>query len=74
MVKPRSLEVARAKAANVENFQELEKTLDKYQLKDKPHLLYNVDEKGLTINNRPRNVVAGIETKPQEVTSGKGQT
>ena len=68
VVKPRSLEVARAKAANVENvskyFQELEKTLDKYQLKDKPHLLYNVDEKGLTINHRPPNVVAGIETKP----------
>ena len=79
VVKPRSLEVARAKAANVENvskyFQELEKkTLDKYQLKDKPHLLYNVDEKGLTINHRPLNIVAGIETKPQEVTSGKGHT
>nr|XP_022294764.1 uncharacterized protein LOC111104888 [Crassostrea virginica] len=67
VVKSRSLEVARAKAANVENvskyFQELEKTLDKYQLKDKPHLLYNENEMGLTINHRPPNVVAGIETK-----------
>ena len=33
-----------------------------------------MDEKGVTINHRPPNVVAGIETKPQEVTSGKGQT
>ena len=40
------------------------------KLKDKPNLQYNVDEKGLTINHVPPNVVAEIETKPQEVTSG----
>ena len=77
-VKPRSLEVARAKAANEANvrkyFTELEKALDKYDLRDQPHLIYNVDEKGLTINHKPPNVVAGTETVAQEVTSGKGET
>ena len=78
VVKPRALEVARAKAANKENitkyFNELEKALIKYDLMDKPHLIYNVDEKGVTINHNPSKVVSGVETSPQEVTSGKGDT
>ncbi|XP_052088188.1 uncharacterized protein LOC127725302 [Mytilus californianus] len=78
VVKPRALEVARAKAANKENitkyFNELEKALLKYDLMDKPHLIYNVDEKGVTINHNPSKVVSGVETSSQEVTSGKGDT
>ncbi|CAC5388549.1 unnamed protein product [Mytilus coruscus] len=78
VVKPRALEVARAKAANKENitkyFNELEKSLLKYDLMDKPHLIYNVDEKGVTINRNPSKVVSGVETSSQEVTSGKGDT
>ncbi|CAC5421207.1 unnamed protein product [Mytilus coruscus] len=41
---------------------------------DKPHLIYNVDEKGVTINHNPSKVVSGVETSSQEVTSGKGDT
>ncbi|CAC5401666.1 unnamed protein product [Mytilus coruscus] len=78
VVKPRALEVARAKAANKENitkyFNELEKALLKYDLMDKPHLIYNVDEKGVTINHNPSKGGSGVETSPQEVTSGKGDT
>ena len=78
VVKPRALEVSRAKAANPENikqyFTELEKALKKYDLMDQPQLIYNMDEKGLTINHTPPRVVAGVEVSPQEVTSGKGQT
>ncbi|CAC5405248.1 unnamed protein product [Mytilus coruscus] len=33
-----------------------------------------VDEKGVTINHNPSRVVSGVETSPQEVTSGKGDT
>ncbi|CAC5373548.1 unnamed protein product [Mytilus coruscus] len=77
-VKPRALEVVRVKAANKENitkyFNELEKVLLKYDLMDKPHLIYNIDEKGVTINHNPSTVVSGVETSAQEVTTGKGDT
>ena len=34
---------------------------------DKPHLIYNVDKKGVTINHNPSKIVSGVETSPQEV-------
>ena len=60
--KPRALEVQRAKCTSeavVSNyFNELEFFLDKYNLKTKPHLIYNVDEKGIsqnrTVDNHPK--------------------
>lgn len=55
-------------------FNELETALTKYGLIDQPHLIYNVDEKGMIINHKPPCVVTGIEKPPQEVTSGRGET
>jgi hypothetical protein len=54
IVKPRSLEIQRAKALSTEclrnYFQELNKVLEKYNLLDKPERIFNVDEKGLSTN------------------------
>jgi hypothetical protein len=50
-VKPSGLSELRAKAASPEctdkYFAELDSILTKYDLKEKPHLVYNVDEKGI---------------------------
>ena len=50
VLNPRGLEKVRVKSASalvVSNyFQELEQTLDKYGLRDKLHLFFNIDEKG----------------------------
>jgi hypothetical protein len=51
VVKPRSLEVSRTKSASddiVQNyFNQLEHIIDKYELQNNPHLIFNVDEKGI---------------------------
>jgi len=41
---------------------------------EKPHLIFNVDEKGLTTNHKPPHVVAPSSYCPSAVTSGKGKT
>ena len=78
VLKPRGLEKVRAKSASAsvvcEYFQELEITLDKYNLRDKPHLIYNIDEKGVMQNHTPPSVVAGTDFHPPSVVSQKGQT
>lgn len=77
VVKPRSLEAARAKSATqnvIHNyFRELEAILDKYNLRDKPQCIYNIDEKGLNVEHKPPKIVAGHKYKVQAVTSGKSQ-
>lgn len=76
--KPRALEIARAKSATrqaVDNyFKELNRILVKYNLKDKPSKVFNVDEKGLSTDHKPPKVVAGKYNKTQAITSGKSQT
>lgn len=76
--KPRSIDIARAKSATesaVTNyFTELETILTKYNLKNKPHMVYNVDEKGLSTQHQPPKIIAGKHYKAQAVTSGKGKT
>ena len=78
VLKPRSLEQCRAQSASasvVSNyFGELEKILNKYQLKDKPHLIFNIDEKGITQCHTPPSVVAGQDIHPPAVTSGRSST
>lgn len=78
LVKPRSLEIARAKSATptaINNyFNELNRIMTKYNLKEKPHLIYNVDEKGLSPDHKPPKIVTGKMYKAQAVTSGKGKT
>jgi len=41
---------------------------------EKPHLIFNVDEQGLTTNHKPPHVVAPSSYCPSAVTSGKGKT
>jgi hypothetical protein len=59
MVKPSGLSELRAKAASPEctdkYFAELDSILTKYDLKEKPHLVYNVDEvKSFPLSRYPR--------------------
>ena len=76
--KPRGLEVQRAKAttegAVTSYFDELSKILTKYDLKNSPERIYNIDEKGLKLNHSPPYVVAADGNAPPAVTSGKGST
>ncbi|XP_053402828.1 uncharacterized protein LOC128558062 [Mercenaria mercenaria] len=78
VVKPRSLEMARARSATrpaiAQYFNELNKILTKYNLKDKPHCIYNIDEKGLSLEHKPPKIVTGTHYKPQAVTCGKSKT
>ncbi|VDI01939.1 Hypothetical predicted protein [Mytilus galloprovincialis] len=55
-------------------FDELDRIMEKYELKDKPRSVYNVDEKGLQLNFKPPNVVASAEYVPYTLSSEKSQT
>lgn len=55
-------------------FDELEKVITKYNLKDKPHLIFNVDEKGIQQNHSPPSVVAGNTLAVQEIVSANSST
>jgi hypothetical protein len=76
--KPCALEVQRAKCTSeavVSNyFNELENILDKYNLKTKPHLIYNVDEKGISQIHTSPHIVGTVDNHPQAVTAGKSPT
>ena len=65
VLKPHGLEIACAKCGIIENvekyFESQEEVINKYGLQNKPHLIFNVDEKGLTSNHKPPNVVSRIE-------------
>ena len=78
-VKPASLSELRAKAASQESisnyFTELESILIKYNLKNKPEYIYNVDEKGInTGGGKPPNIIAARNKKAQVVASERAQT
>ena len=64
VIKPGSLEIQRAKCGNVANIEKysvsLEEVVKKYNLQDKHHLIFNIYEKGITQNHKPRKVVSGI--------------
>ncbi|KAJ8311237.1 hypothetical protein KUTeg_011194 [Tegillarca granosa] len=76
--KPRELEAVRAKCTSEEvidrYFKELKTILDKYNLNDQPGRIFNVDEKGITTDYKPPNVVAGTNFKVQAVVTGKSKT
>ncbi|KAJ8300879.1 hypothetical protein KUTeg_022398 [Tegillarca granosa] len=76
--KPRKLEAVRAKCTSKEvidrYFKELKTILDKYNLNDQPGRIFNVDEKGITTDYKPPNVVAGTNFKVQAVVTGKSKT
>ena len=72
------LQKVRAKSASTfvmyEYFQELELTLEKYNLRDKPYLIFNIDEKDVMQAHTPPAVVAGTDFHPSSVVSQKGLT
>jgi hypothetical protein len=76
--KPRSLDMARARSATREAidcyFDALNNIMVKYHLVAKPHLMYNVDEKGLNSEHKPPKIVSGKHHKVQAVTSGRSKT
>ncbi|KAJ8313769.1 hypothetical protein KUTeg_008330, partial [Tegillarca granosa] len=78
IIKPRNLEIARAKSATqsaINNyFKELDKILTSNNLKQRPHAIYNVDEKGLSLSHKPPKILSGSRYKAQVVTSGKSPT
>ena len=78
VVKPSSLSEQRAKSASKESlnnyFVELNKIMLKYDLKDKPQHIYNIDEKGINTQYRPQNVVAGKGYHPQTVMGERTKT
>ena len=55
-------------------FQELESILDKYQLKNRPELIWNVDETGITPDHTPPKIVASKGEKPYIITAGRSAT
>ena len=77
-MKPRSLEIMRAKATSLETvnkyFNELEHILKKYNLKDRPQAIYNIDEKGIVENHTPPCIVSSRQEVPPAVTMGKSST
>ncbi|XP_053388230.1 uncharacterized protein LOC128551405 [Mercenaria mercenaria] len=78
VLKPKGLEFSRAKMASKEvvfnYFSNLKSTLEKHNLANKPHLIFNVDEKGISVEHKPPYIVAGSSYTPSAVTSGKGKT
>ena len=64
VIKPGSLEIQRAKCGNVANIEKysvsLEEFVKKYNLQDKHHLIFNIYEKGITQNHKPRQAASGI--------------
>ncbi|XP_052275610.1 fumarate hydratase, mitochondrial-like [Dreissena polymorpha] len=73
LLKPRGLEVQRAKATNTESvstyYAELGYILDKYNLKHKPERIYIVDEKGLSTSHKQPLEVPSCQSQQQAVTS-----
>ena len=73
VLKPRGLELQRAKATTLDcvtnYYNELNHILTKYDLHDKPERIYNVDEKGLSTSHKAPGVVAAVGTKPSAITS-----
>lgn len=54
-------------------FQNLEQAMSRHGITNKPHRIFNVDVKGMTIDHTPPKVVS-CSVKPQAVTSGRGKT
>lgn len=78
VLRPRSLEIARAKSASepivTKYFEELAAIVQKYDLGDKPHLIFNVDEKGVSPNHTPPHIIGVKGQQPPAVTTGKSKT
>ena len=78
LCKPRSLEWIRARNANPQiidkYYNDLENTLTEHNLHDKPHLIYYIDETGVTTEHKPTRVITEASSKPQSVVSPRSAT
>ncbi|KAJ8310255.1 hypothetical protein KUTeg_012120 [Tegillarca granosa] len=76
VVKPRGLTAVREQSASPKvidrYFVELKSTLTKYNLLDKPQSIYNLDEKEISTEHRPPNIVAKRCVSSQAITSPRG--
>ena len=72
--KPKKREISRVRGTtevNVKNyFQELDIILTKYNLKNKPEQIWNIDETGITLDHNPPKIVATKGERPFVVTAG----
>ena len=70
---PRSLESCRAKSATPEQissyYENLNKILEKYDLKDKQMHIFSLDETGLQPYHKPPNIIAAPNSKPRAIVS-----
>lgn len=77
-MRPRSLDTNRAKSSAPEKvdtyYKNLDDILEKYDLRDKPQFIYNIDETGIQPEHRPPNVIAPVGSKPQAITSPRSTT
>ena len=77
-IKPSALDANRAKSTTPvvlsSYFQNLEKVIQDNDLKDKPHLIYNIDETGIQPEHRPANIIAPVGQKAHSITSPRGTT
>ena len=78
MTQPKKREKARDDAVNEEvlhsYFDELGRTLDEYDIKNKPQYIWNVDETGVSLDHNPPKILAKAGSNPHSVTSGKSAT
>ena len=75
--KPRNLEHVRAKMTSEITvntyFQNLQKALIKHNVLDKPHRIFNIDEKGISLDHKAPHIVS-CSAGPLAVTTGKSKT
>ena len=68
ILKPRGLEIQRAKTTTVNcvssYYKELGSIIRTYNLTNRPERIYNVNEKGLSTSHKPPAVVTGVTFKP----------
>ena len=78
MVHPKKREKARDEAVNQETlkgyFDALGEVLDKYDIKNKPQFIWNVDETGISLDHNPPKILARAGSNPHCITSGKSAT
>nr|XP_054767161.1 uncharacterized protein LOC129274361 [Lytechinus pictus] len=78
VIRPRSLAINRAISTTPERiaryYHELDKILIKYDLKDKPRFIYNVDETGFNQEHSPLRVVSGSRRSPSIVSCRSATT
>lgn len=73
LIKPRKLNIARAKCASAaaisKYYKELGTVLTQNNLHDKPHLIFNIDETGCSTEHNHSKILGERSTNPQAITS-----